>query len=421
MTPHSGAATAPMSGALDPMTPQAPSPSKRILHIIETLDPAAGGPSESVRALLSFGPIGYTGEVVTLDEPDAAFLPLYPFTIHALGKGSSSLGYSRKLDRWLITNRDRFDGVVVNGLWRYIGFAAWRAMRHHTPYVVFTHGMLDPYFKRRYPLKHLKKWAYWLLAEYWVLRDAYRVLFTTTEESRLAEQSFWLHKWNGLVVPYGASRPPGEGPALAEAFFQHCPSMRDKRFMLFLGRIHRKKGCDMLIRAFIKYATLDPGLHLMMAGPDQQGWSAALKLQVAQAGLTDRVHWPGMLEGDVKWGSFFASEVFILPSHQENFGIAVAEALGCGRAVLLADKVNIAPEIAADGAGLMEPDTQRGTDRLLERWIAMTAVERAAMNARTLDCFDRRYDMRKNAVAIISLFEDAAHPVSTRRADAPTL
>ena len=389
--------------------PTAPS-QKRVLHIIETLDPEAGGPTESVRALFSFGPSGYTGEVVTLDEPDAPFLAQYPFQVHALGKGSTSLGYSAALDTWLRANRSRFDGAIVNGLWRYVGFATWRAMRGHVPYVVFTHGMLDPYFKRRFPLKHLKKWVYWLGAEYWVLRGAFRVLFTTDEESRLAEQSFWLHRWNGYVVPFGASRAPNDGATLREAYLEAFPQMRGRRFMLFLGRIHRKKGCDLLIRAFLRHAASDPGLHLVMAGPDQQGWSAGLKQQVAEAGLTERVHWPGMLNGDVKWGSFFAAEVFILPSHQENFGIAVAEALGCGCPVLLADKVNIAPEIAADRAGLMEPDTQAGTDALIGGWIAMTPAERVAMAERAVTCFETRYDMQKNAAAIIKLFDQAHAP-----------
>ena len=382
----------------------------RILHIIGTLDPAAGGPSESVRVLLSFGPMGYTGEVVTLDDPANTFTRDIPFPVHALGPQTSVYGYNRKLYRWLKENRDRFDGVVVNGLWQYCGLAAWLALRGRKPYVVFSHGMLDPYFKHNFPLKHLKKWLYWVAAEYWVLRGAYRVLFTTKEESRLAEQSFWLHSWKGYVVPYGASRPPKDGPTLAEAFYEQCPEMRGLRFMLFLGRIHRKKGCDMLIRSFIKFAGLDPKLHLMMAGPDQQGWADGLKQIVAEAGLTDRVHWPGMLRDDVKWGSLFASEVFILPSHQENFGIAVAEALSCGRAALLADKVNIAAEIAEDGAGRMEQDTQEGSDNLVRKWMEMPIAEREAMGAQALATFNQRYDMRKNAVTIVRLFEDVVPP-----------
>ncbi len=377
----------------------------RILQVIGTMDPKSGGPSESVRALLRFRPEGYECEVVCLDDPEAAFLKELPCPVHALGTPVSGLGYNKLLAGWLRANRDRFDGAMVNGLWQYCGFATWRALRGRKPYVVFSHGMLDPYFKRAFPLKHLKKWVYWLLAEYWVLRGAYRVLFTTTEEARLAEQSFWLHRWQGMVVPFGANRPPKDGDTLRKAFYEAYPELRGRRFILYLGRIHRKKGCDLLIQAFIKYAASDPELHLVMAGPDQQGWSDGLKAIVAEAGLSERVHWPGMLNGDVKWGAFFASEVFILPSHQENFGIAVAEAMACGRAVLLADKVNIAAEIAGDGAGLMELDTQDGTDNLVRKWIEMPPDRKAAMGRQALATFNARYDMRKNAETINRVFE----------------
>ena len=377
----------------------------RILHIISTLDPASGGPSESVRTLMSFGAIGYTGEVVTLDDPNAPFLKGLPFPVHALGPVKMVYSFSPKLDRWLQLNYKRFDGVVVNGLWNYCGVVAWRVLAGKKPYMVFSHGMLDPYFKRAFPLKHLKKWVYWLFAEYWILRGAYRVLFTTKQESELACESFWLHHWNGYVVPYGCSRPPSDSGAMCEAFYERMPEMRGKRFMLYLGRIHRKKGCDLLIESFAKYAALDPELHLVMAGPDQQGWSDELQKVVAENKLTDRVHWPGMVKGDAKWGAFYACEVFILPSHQENFGIAVAEALACGKAVLLADKVNIAPQIAEDGCGLMELDDQDGTDALVRRWVTMPAQERRVMEEQALITFHERYDMQENAATIIRLFE----------------
>ncbi|MBS1823182.1 MAG: glycosyltransferase [Acidobacteria bacterium] len=380
----------------------------RILHIIATLNPEAGGPVESVRVLLSYGPIGYVGEVVTLDDPAAPFLKQTAYPVHALGPVNTVYGFNTRLLPWLKENRDRFDGVVVNGLWQYCGFAAWQALAGNTPYVVFTHGMLDPYFKHAFPLKHLKKWLYWVPAEYRILRDAYRVLFTSQAEKRLAEQSFWLHKWNPYVVPYGANSPP-EKPVdeLTQAFYEKCPQVRGKRFLLFLGRIHKKKGCDMLIQAFAKAAPTDPELDLVMAGPDQQQWMSILKRMAKEAGIENRVHWPGMITGDGKWGAFYASEAFILPSHQENFGIAVAEALGCGTPVLLADKVNIAEDIAQDHAGLMELDTPEGTLHLLERWIAMSVEERAAMAKRARECYQKRYDMRENAKAIIRLFESA--------------
>jgi glycosyltransferase involved in cell wall biosynthesis len=386
----------------------------RILHIIGTLNPEAGGPTESVRVLLSYGPIGYTGEVVTLDDPSANYLSDVGFPVHALGPTSTKYGFNSKLLPWLIANRHRFDGVVVNGLWQYCGYAAWRALRGNTPYVVFTHGMLDPYFRYAFPMKHIKKWLYWVPFEYRVLRDAYRVLFTSKAEKRLAEQSFSLNKWNAYVVPYGASGPMDDPEVQRRSFFAKCPELEGRRYLLFLGRIHRKKGCDMLIDAFIKIASEDPELHLVMAGPDQQLWSAKLQESVVAAKLTHRVHWPGMLKGDAKWGSLFGSEAFILPSHQENFGIAVAEALACGRPVLLADKVNIAEEIADDGAGLMELDTPDGTLRLLRRWIAMSVEERQQMADRAYQCFNRRYDMSENAKAIIRLFENASEPIVVR-------
>jgi glycosyltransferase involved in cell wall biosynthesis len=377
-----------------------------LLHVIGTLDPAAGGPTEAVRVLMTHPLGGYSSEVVTLDDPEAPFLKLLPFPVVALGPVLSTYGYSARLMPWLRANRQRFGGVMVHGLWQYCGLAVWRGLEGRKPYAVFCHGMLDPYFKRAFPLKHLKKWVYWLGAEYWILRHAYRVLFTTREESRLAEQSFWLHRWNGLIVPIGASRPAGGTPEeQCEAFFLECPALRSKRFLLYLGRIHRKKGCDLLIEGFVKLAAQDPELHLVMAGPDQQGWSADLRAVAESAGLGERVHWPGMLKGGAKWGAFRAAEAFILPSHQENFGIAVAEALACGRPVLLSDKVNIAQEIAEFGAGLMETDTLEGTERMLSGWMRMRAEDRRAMGERALACFNERFDMEKNAETILRLFE----------------
>jgi glycosyltransferase involved in cell wall biosynthesis len=377
----------------------------RILHLITTLDPATGGPAEVVRVLLKFGPEDASQEVVTLDDPNATFLHDIEFPVTALGPRTSTYGRNDKLIPWLKANRERFDGVVVHGMWQYGGYAVWKTMKGHVPYVVFTHGMLDPYFKRAFPLKHLKKWLYWLPVEYWVLRGAKLVLFTCEPEAELAKQSFWLHSWKPYVVPFGTIPPEGDPESQREAFFVACPAVRGRRFLLFLGRIDRKKGCNLLIDAFLKLAARDPDLDLVMAGPDPQNWREELNLGAKAARLDHRIHWPGMLRGDAKWGAFQASEAFVLPSHQENFGIAVAEALACGKPVLLSDKVNIAAEIAADGAGLMELDTPAGTERLLQRWIEMPQAERQAMAARALECFHKRYDMRENAKTTVRLFE----------------
>ena len=106
------------------------------------------------------------------------------------------------------------------------------------------------------------------------------------------------------------------------------PELRGRRILVYLGRIHQKKGCDLLIRAFARVATVDPSLHLVMAGPDQTGWVAQLKDLAARLGVMSRVSWLGMVTGDDKWSALYAAEALVLPSHQESFGIVVAEALG---------------------------------------------------------------------------------------------
>jgi len=276
-------------------------------------------------------------------------------------------------------------------------------------YVVFPHGMLDPYFNRAYPLKVLKKFPYWLLAERRLLRDAYRVLFTSESEKRLAAESIW-HTRNGLVVPYGTTGPTRAPEHLRYAFFRMVPQLEGKRFLLYLGRIHEKKGCDLLIEAFGKHAASDPALHLVIAGPDSSGWGKQLLALAARLGIQDRITWPGMVTGDAKWGAFYAAEAFILPSHQENFGIAVAEALSCSLPVLISNQVNIFEEVERDGAALVAPDTLEGTADLIGRWIALSPEQRTGMQMAARRSFESRFNTQRLPSIILSLFQDVATP-----------
>jgi glycosyltransferase involved in cell wall biosynthesis len=347
---------------------------------------------------------GHTVEIVTSDDPKESFVKEFPLPVHALGPSSSGYGYNGKLVPWLKENASRFDAVIVNGLWQYHSFGAWRALRNAgVPYFVFTHGMLDPWFKRTYPLKHLKKWIYWPLAEYRVLRDAQAVLFTSEEERLLARKSFWLYRANEHVIAYGTTPPPNDAAQLREGFLAANPELRGRRVLLFLSRIHVKKGCDLLIRALAGFAATQPALHLVVAGPDQTGWVEALQQLARRLGVSDRVTWPGMLRGDMKWGAFYAAEAFILPSHQENFGIAVAEALGCGRPVLISDKVNIWREVQSHGAGIVAPDTEEGTLKLLQEWLSLTSDQRSTMGRNARALFEERFTVDAMAAGLLDV------------------
>jgi glycosyltransferase involved in cell wall biosynthesis len=348
--------------------------------------------------------MGVATTACSLDPSDALWLQEQPFRAFGLGPVASGYGYRRGLPARIRLLAQQHDVVILHGTWQYHAFATWRALRGTgIPYFVYTHGMLDPWFKRTYPLKHLKKWAYWPWADYRVLRDAQAVLFTTEQERLLARQSFWLYQANERVVGYGTSAPPGDAEQQRELFLSRFPQLRGQRLLLFLSRIHPKKGVDLLLEAFAAVASSDPRLQLVIAGPDQLGWQAQLQQRAAALGIADRLTWPGMLSGDLKWGAFRAAELFCLPSHQENFGIAVAEALACGLPVAIAEPVNISAEVGAAGAGLVHADTPAGTTGALRQWLTLPAEQQGQMGQRGLQLFRERFDFAAVARALLPL------------------
>jgi glycosyltransferase involved in cell wall biosynthesis len=373
-----------------------------ILHIINSVNPSDGGPIEGVKQLgRIFVSGGHRVEIASLDAPDAPYLKGFPLPVYPLGPTTLRYRFGTRFIPWLRANRGHYDAAIVNGIWRFHSFGAWHVLRNsNTPYVLFTHGMLDPWFKKHYPLKHLKKWMYWPWAEYRVLRDAQAVLFTCEEERLLARSSFWLYRCNEIVVPYGTAKPSGAPEQELRDFFSHCPELRGKKLALFMGRIHPKKGCDLLIEAFAEVMAQRLEWQLVIAGPDQVGWRKKLNDRARQLGMSSRITWTGMLNGAVKWGALRAAQVFVLPSHQENFGIAVAEALAVGVPVLISNKVNIWREIETDGAGIVAEDDLRGTCKLLRDYLEMPEEKCRAMRQRARECFERRFEITKAAESL---------------------
>src|SRR5262249_10320645 len=151
-----------------------------------------------------------------------------------------------------------------------------------------------------------KKWLYWPWAEYRVLRDAALVLFNAEEERRLARESFWLYRCREAVVNYGTAAPQVDLAAAREKFFESFPQFRERPFFLSLGRLHEKKGCDLLIQSFV---AVQDSHQLVLAGPCRdEDYLRRLK-ELAGEGA---VLFTGMLRGDLKWGAFSAAEAFVL-------------------------------------------------------------------------------------------------------------
>jgi glycosyltransferase involved in cell wall biosynthesis len=372
----------------------------RLLHVIRETDPESGGPIE---ALLRISEVlmrnGHEVEVVSLEDSADASARNFPFKITGLGDGTRRYHYNARLVPWLDERAGDFNAVVLHGLWNYSSLGAWRVLRAHaTPYYIFSHGMMDPWFRERYPLKHLAKQAYWLLGEGKVLRDAKAVLFTCEEERVRSRNAFWGPNYRERVVVLGTAGSTGDSTEEIKVFAEAFPQLHQRRFLLFLGRIHPKKGCDLLVEAFGALARdLPRDLDLVMAGPDGLGWAPELKQTAAALGVAHRIHWVGMLKGALKWGAFRSAEAMILPSHQENFGIVVAEAMACSTPVLISNKVNIWREVDACGAGFIDMDDAQGTHNLIRRFCALDAEERARMKISARAGFLQYFDIDKAA------------------------
>jgi glycosyltransferase involved in cell wall biosynthesis len=288
--------------------------------------------------------------------------------------------------------------VVVHGIWQYQSFGTWRVLRRRkVPYAIFPHGALDPWFKRRYPFKHVKKWMYWPWAEYRVLRDAHAVLFASEGERVQSRESFRLYRANEVVVGGGTAPPPGAVQAQIDRFYGAFPELYAKRLVLYLGRLHPRKACDLAIRAFGAVLGAQPGWHLAIAGPDPIGWKHRLVALADKCGVATRTTWIDALAGDAKWGALRAADVLCLPSHGENFGIGAVEALACGTPVLISNRVGIWREVEACGGGLVAPDTHDGACSLLRSWFSMDENQRRRMQIGARACFEDNFEIGKAA------------------------
>jgi glycosyltransferase involved in cell wall biosynthesis len=401
----------------------------RILEIIGTVDPRDGGAIEGlVRQSNVRARRGLETHIASLDGPEAPWVLECPVQTFGLGTGMPNFrgplweryGYAPRFVPWLRHNVTNYDIVVVNGLWNYATLAARRVLPASTvPYVVFPHGMLDPWFRTSGPAKHAVKQMLWLVSEGPLLNQARAVLFTTEAEMEQARNMFRPYRVHGRVVGYGTADIEGNPTMQIAAFRRVVPALADRPFLLFLGRIHPKKGCDILIEAFARAASAHPDLDLVIAGPDQSGLRAALEPLARASGIAGRIHWPGMLGGDAKWGALRDCRAFVLSSHSENFGVAVAEALAAGRPVLITDKVNIWREVQADGAGMVSSDDAAGVSRMLGDFLSLSSDAAAQMGDAARACFLARFEVSIAVDTICATLAEIKTSAPTVRGLAP--
>ncbi len=379
-----------------------------ILRVIASMNPAHGGPSQGIRnSIPALEQLDVSNEVLCFDAPDASYLRKDHFPIHAIGPSKGPYAYCPGLHSWLLNNLHRFHAVIIHGLWLYNSYGTYRALKQYSTQhkdapklFVMPHGMLDPYFQQATSrrLKALRNWFFWHLVERHAVNNADGVLFTCEQELLLARRTFTQYRpKKELNVGYGVQLPPRYSDKLTQAFHSVYTTRFDRPYWLFLSRIHKKKGVDLLIKAYLKLFKENRDLPaLVIAGP---GLNTAYGKEITSlAQSNSQISFTGMLVGDAKWGAIYGCEAFILPSHQENFGIAIAEAMACEKPVLITDKVNIWREIEAGGGGLVNTDTEKGIITLLTQWLELTETKKKEMAASAKQTYEAVFTIEKAAI-----------------------
>lgn len=375
----------------------------RILYLISTVNPEYGGPVEGLRQMVrQIQFLGHYVEVATLDNQHNSWKEGFTCPVIFFGPSYFSYGINFRLIKWLRQNSSRYDRVIVNGIWQFHGFATWIALKNsNIPYHIYIHGMLDPWFKKAYPLKHVKKFLYWVVFERFILKGARSVFFITEEEKLLAAKNFFDHSYDKQIVGFGIKGQEYSLDELSNIFYEKFPTLRNSSFFLFVGRIHPKKGCDLLIDAFSKIGIVNPHIKLLILGPDGGSFAARLRAKVDSLNLNDSIIWGGMVADQIKWGAYAHAHAFILPSHSENFGAVVPEALSANLPVLITNKVNIWREVVIMKAGLVGIDTPEDVLCLLEQWLRLSDHEILQFKINSRVCFDEFFSVKTAAEKLI--------------------
>ncbi len=357
-----------------------------VLHILSGLDPRAGGPANALVGLaIAQANAGMDVHILATwregwDESLAQRLQAHEnITTRLVGP----IGGWRKThpDVQRVANEEvaKADVLHVHALWESIQLAASRAARRHRKPVIFRPcGMLDPWSMGQSSEGGggWKKRAYLALVLRRELNAARLIHFTTQSEADLAAR--WRLKTPTIVVPNGLNLPEFAQLPPRGAFRKAHGIGEQTRVILFMSRVHPKKGLDLLIPAFEKAAPDVPDSLLVIAGPDYLDTRQHMKELAQQCGLQDRVRFVDMLSGPDRVQALVDADLFVLPSRQENFGIVVAEAMAAGRPVIISDQVNTHPEVTAAAAGDVVPLEFNAIAASLVKWLGDDEARAAA-------------------------------------------
>lgn len=352
----------------------------RVLHVLHHLSVSAGGPVTVIRSLVPELVSAAIRCAVAATRPpqrddDEVRLPGIP--VHSFPAGTARRywkGRSRALSEFLDAElrKGSFDLVHVHEIWLYTTYAACRAARRHdVPYMVTVHGAMDGPRLRH---KRLKKWAYMHCVQRRHLRLADAVHALTEQEASAVRRV--VRSAPVFVLPFGIELGVAASRSELRAFENRYPAVQDKRTILFLGRLHRMKGVEVLARSFVRICRRHPDSVLLLAGPDYDGTRPRVERAMRKAGLSNRVVFTGTIDGPAKAAALAAADVFVLPSYSEGFSSSVLEALAAGVPVVVSEQCYF-PQIAEQSAGFVVPVDERAIAGAVDALLSDGELRRA--------------------------------------------
>jgi glycosyltransferase involved in cell wall biosynthesis len=328
----------------------------KIVHIISSIDPSQGGPqSACVRLAAAQSALGHDVHIISyggMEAEERAFSSAHDIphfanvSWHLLADPARSERLlSPQASKLMQTELRDASFVHVHGVWEPILKNGARiARRYNIPYCVQPHGMLDVWSMQQ---KRVKKRVALLLGYRKMLNGAKFIHTLNADEAQLLAPLGLTAP--SLIIPNGIFLQEfAELPARG-FFAERVPQLAGKRVILFLSRLHTKKGLDILAEAFALVARWHPDVDLAVAGPDG-GARDSFVTQVQRLGIADRVHLTGPLYGREKLRGLVDASCFCLPSRQEGFSVAITEALACGLPVVISEACHF-PEVRTANAG----------------------------------------------------------------------
>tara|TARA_B100000965_G_scaffold144968_1_gene120820 strand:+ start:3735 stop:4889 length:1155 start_codon:yes stop_codon:yes gene_type:complete len=377
----------------------------KVLRIISSINPKFGGPSKTIiDSSILLTTQGFKVDILTSDPVYSNFFKSRNIKIINKGPALGNYSFNFSLFFWLLKNKKNYDHFIVHGIWEFNTLIARLLLKNK--YFVFTHGQLDPYFMSE-KLKKFKKQIYWFFVEKQNLLCSKSLLLTSENEKNLLKNTFVNTKdIKKKIIGYGIIKPSYNKIAAKKDFYKKFPKLKGKKFLLYLGRFHEKKGCEILLKALKKLSDENIKFNILIAGPDNDYKKKLIELS-KNYNLTKQIHWSGMLLKNLKWGAISLSKAMVLASHGENFGVSIVESLSCSKPVLTTNKVNIYKKIIKYKSGYISKDNVNSFFSILKKFNNLNKKQLIKLSKNSLKCFNDNFNLETNKKSLANFLNNA--------------